>query len=85
MTEQQFTQIQNLKKEIWHLKDDIRRIDEVLTGDFASNISFTRGGNSFSFGSKKFDFKEDLNTLLKNCKEKLEKELKEKEEEFKNI
>lgn len=68
MTPETLKKAQNLNNSIWYCKEDLKNIQIVIKDfdNFSSSLQFKRNkdGMTKSFGSKKFDFKKELLSML---------------------
>ena len=79
MTPETLKKAQNLNNSIWHCKNDLENIQTVIDDfdSFGSSLQFKRNkdGITKSFGSKKFDFKKELLSMLHSMSVGISEEL----------
>lgn len=89
MTEAKLKKARELESDIWQTERDIEDINKILKdyNNFGSEVTFRRNSDSYSrsFGSKKNDFREDLENLLIGLKISKEKELINLKQEFSEL
>tara|TARA_R110000868_G_scaffold179968_2_gene420426 strand:+ start:3557 stop:3826 length:270 start_codon:yes stop_codon:yes gene_type:complete len=89
MTQQQLKKARFIESDIWQTERDIEDINKILKDyeNFGSTIEFKRNkdGYSRSFGSKKNNFKPELEQLLIRLRNQLEKDLIKLKNDFEKI
>ncbi len=79
MTPETLKKAQSLNNSIWHCKNDLENIQTVIDDfdNFGSSLQFKRNkdGITKSFGSKKFDFKKELLSMLHSMSVGISEEL----------
>lgn len=78
-----------LESDIWQTERDIKDIGVILSeyDTFGSTVSFIRNSSGYtrSFGSKKYNFKTELEQLVIRLRNQLEKDLVILKEEFEKL
>jgi hypothetical protein len=89
MTKEQLKKARQIESDIWQIERDVSDIQDILNDyeNFGSTVEFKRNkdGYSRSFGSKKNNFKPELEQLLIRLRNQLEKDLITLNEDFKKI